>query len=119
LFSLDRIRSAIQQSLAGVASRSVPDKLDLKADAVLKQEAANADLLHSQAASIRTDTGLRRFIVYLIGCLVAIVVVYFLVITSLQILGIIKELPLMSAFFAPGGVLAALVAALVWMLRRP
>jgi hypothetical protein len=113
LLTLDRIKAAINASLAAVVVRSRPDSKDLKADAVLNQEAASADLVQSRADSVRADTWLRRIIVYFLCVLIALVVL----VTILQILR--NQTLSFSTSVAPGGILTALVGGLVWMLRRP
>jgi hypothetical protein len=114
LLSLDRIKSAITVSLAAVKRRSGPDSKDIKAEEVLKQEAANADLINSKAESIRSDTRLRRFIVYFLCCLIALVC-FVIILQTLGVLNLVSGIP---AVAAPGGALTVLIGALIWMLRR-
>ena len=116
--SLDRIIAAVQASLISVTGRSKPDAKDIKADAVLTQEAANADLTNSRAEGTRIDTRLRILIVYILGGSVALLVVLLIVFITLQMEGFLKDMSLVAVFSAAGGIITILVGGLVWMLKR-
>ncbi len=115
---LNALKAAIGRSAEAASARSAPDKRDARADAVLQQEAANADFIRSHAEAIRTDTKLRAIIVTVLCGLVIVTVLGVLVLAVLQALHVVGKSDLLMSVAGPGGVVIALLVALELMLRR-
>ena len=117
--NLDRLRSAISASVNSVTAVFQPDKLDQRAESVLRREAAHAELIRARASSMRTDSLLRTYIVVTLLALICFVVVATVTVAVLQAAGVILRASPLYSLLTPGGLVFALIAALVWVLRRP